>query len=584
MAKAIKRVGVIFLAVAIICLMAVGVLLGANGAKKDELSINLKSSSEQQIAEISEEVLLDGATCEEQAIKWNDAITKSLADGGGKHILVTMTKDWIANWSNGNSSFGTTANSFQKGCILIPVQAVITLDLNGCTIDRNLKKQVAYGYSLLVKGTLNLKDTLYNYEEDKLNSVEKIDAIKMGKITGSANNGGDGSFGGGLRVTGVLNMYGGIIYNNIGENGGGIGLADNNTVGAVVSIYGGLIAFNKAVSNGGGIGVGTNGKASNTLVLKGGIISNNISASIGGGIYINSSNDDIQLYSGVQIYDNHKQDSTSNEINYVKNNLVLTKNVIINIKEKLSNKQTKIGLTFFNNTYNVPFTNGYSTFNNDSPYEYFSNDYEGSMIHIYNQELYLSQTIKTTKYDFIYFENGKRMNYKEKDIIHIIDDYKLSQSVNEGKLIIGNINANTSVNDFIANLEYEATRVKLYNAKGVCVFDKGNPSGDITAEMLDNGNALSVGTGWKVETYSVLGNKLEEIYLSVLGDLTGDGKVNTLDITFMRRIATSVAEFDCLKVEFKLAALITNKGSVINADADILWDSMDETLKLSNYF
>ena len=33
MAKAIKRVGVIFLAVAIICLMAIGVILGVNGAK-----------------------------------------------------------------------------------------------------------------------------------------------------------------------------------------------------------------------------------------------------------------------------------------------------------------------------------------------------------------------------------------------------------------------------------------------------------------------------------------------------------------------------------------------------------------------
>ena len=35
MAKAIKRVGVIFLAVAIICLMAIGVLLGATSAKND---------------------------------------------------------------------------------------------------------------------------------------------------------------------------------------------------------------------------------------------------------------------------------------------------------------------------------------------------------------------------------------------------------------------------------------------------------------------------------------------------------------------------------------------------------------------
>lgn len=77
-----------------------------------------------------------------------------------------------------------------------------------------------------------------------------------------------------------------------------------------------------------------------------------------------------------------------------------------------------------------------------------------------------------------------------------------------------------------------------------------------------------------METYSASNEKIETFYLSVLGDLTGDGNVNTLDITFMRRIAKGEVDFDSLKVEFKLAALITNKGSVINADADILWDSM----------
>mgnify|MGYP007025231328 CR=1 FL=1 len=41
---------------------------------------------------------------------------------------------------------------------------------------------------------------------------------------------------------------------------------------------------------------------------------------------------------------------------------------------------------------------------------------------------------------------------------------------------------------------------------------------------------------------------------SVLGDLTGDGNVNTLDITFMRRIAKGEVDFDSLKVEFLLAA------------------------------
>ena len=91
MAKAIKRVGVIFLAVAIICLMAIGVLLGATSAKKENANLlgssnkieNVSETSEVEIPPISEEVLLDGTTCAEQAAKWNDAIEKSLANGGG---------------------------------------------------------------------------------------------------------------------------------------------------------------------------------------------------------------------------------------------------------------------------------------------------------------------------------------------------------------------------------------------------------------------------------------------------------------------------------------------------------------------
>ena len=71
MAKAIKRVGVMLLAVAIICLMAIGVLLGATSAKKENANLlgssnkieNVSETRNTEIPPISEEVLLDGTTC-----------------------------------------------------------------------------------------------------------------------------------------------------------------------------------------------------------------------------------------------------------------------------------------------------------------------------------------------------------------------------------------------------------------------------------------------------------------------------------------------------------------------------------------
>ena len=81
MAKAIKRVGVIFLAVAIICLMAIGVILGIsdvkNGLNFNESLLDLDNKvneandiREGELPPIVEEVFLDGTTCDEQAAKW----------------------------------------------------------------------------------------------------------------------------------------------------------------------------------------------------------------------------------------------------------------------------------------------------------------------------------------------------------------------------------------------------------------------------------------------------------------------------------------------------------------------------------
>jgi len=138
MAKAIKRVGVIFFAVAIICLMAIGVILGISNAKNglnfNESLLDLDNKvneandiREDGIPRISEEIFLDGATCDEQAKIWNQVAQKARED---KHILVTMKQDWIAAaHTEYTTSFGGSVGrlGYSNGRILIPTNTTITI-------------------------------------------------------------------------------------------------------------------------------------------------------------------------------------------------------------------------------------------------------------------------------------------------------------------------------------------------------------------------------------------------------------------------------------------------------------------------
>ena len=285
MAKAIKRVGVIFLAVAIICLMAIGVILGINGAKSETAgSLNLNNeienvseTSKVEMPPISEEVLLDGTTCAEQAAKWSEAIEKSLANEGGNHILVTMTKDWVAP-NSGNHNFGEGLG-FNNGSIYIPANAVLTLDLNGHKIDRTLTSAIAGGCVILIDGgTLLIKDNQFDYAK-MLNAYKadpNTDLVNLftGKITGG-NNALDG---GGIAIIGSganLIFESGVLSGNTGRNGGGI--CTSNAI--TLTINGGLFAENHAHASAGALFAANNSK----LIINNGIFHKNICTRGSGG-------------------------------------------------------------------------------------------------------------------------------------------------------------------------------------------------------------------------------------------------------------------------------------------------------------
>ena len=115
--------------------------------------------------------------------------------------------------------------------------------------------------------------------------------------------------------------------------------------------------------------------------------------------------------------------------------------------------------------------------------------------------------------------------------------------------VIGNISVNTSVETLktkLAEMGINISVITIYNRKGEAVTD----------------NAAIVGTGWRIE----IGG--EVTYLSVLGDLTGDGRITAADISYLRALVvndtTNVQ--DCIL----LSAMILNKGGIITADSEVL--------------
>ncbi len=273
------------LAVAIICLMAIGVILGVNGAKSETTgSLNLNNeienvseTSKVEMPPISEEVLLDGTTCAEQAAKWNNAIEKSLANGGGKHILVTMTKDWVAP-NSGNHNFGEGVG-FSNGRIYIPSNAVLTLDLNGHKIDRTLTSAITDGCVMLINGAkLLIKDNQFDYA--KMLNAYKADpnADLVNLFTGKITGGNNASDGGGILIIGSganVIFESGVLSGNTGGNGGGICTRDEITL----TINGGLFAENHARASAGALFATTD----STLIINNGIFHKNICTGGSGG-------------------------------------------------------------------------------------------------------------------------------------------------------------------------------------------------------------------------------------------------------------------------------------------------------------
>ncbi|HRF36308.1 MAG TPA: hypothetical protein PLZ09_03325, partial [Clostridia bacterium] len=278
MAKAIKRVGVIFFAVAIICLMAIGVILGVSNAESvtnsndNSLNFDANSNNMQNVADNS--FTLSGTTAQ-MAAKWNEACELSASTNSA--VYVKLEQDWIAN-SDARHTFGTGVG-FRNGAIFVS-DCEIILDLNGHKIDRQLTKETA-----ITDGTI------FYLSAGELTIWDKTGA---GAITNGANL----SLRGGaiaLWAQSTLNIYGGTISNSyVSNDGGGISAYESSTI----NMYGGTITNNSGIYAGGMMI-----NDSSTLNMYGGSITNNSTSSYGGGLYIYNESH-FNMYGGI-ISGNH---------------------------------------------------------------------------------------------------------------------------------------------------------------------------------------------------------------------------------------------------------------------------------------
>ena len=648
MAKSLKRTGIVFLVIVISLLLITGCLFANNNLSTDKNSNSQNQNSglvaNEGVARAGSTYELSG-TNTEMATQWAQATLYAEAHKG-TNVTVKLMNDWKAP-TTGNHYFGTGQGfGNESHSIMVQNGVTMTIDLNGHTIDRGLTKAspVVLGRVITVgqASTLTIKDSSYNSATAKMTATKDLSKLPYGKITGGSSNeiNSNDRLGGGisLRDHSTLNLYGGIITGNYCHgNGGGIFVLDNSTFNyydgivcdnfsddngsgvyirndSIFNFYDGIIAGNKSYRSGGLRGYnstlniyggsihenvsGVHGNAmtdaahaagialvTTHLNLYGGTIRNNLNEGGGvAGILMEDNKCTIAVSNNPMVYSNYNG-------NEQESNLYIPKNFKIRVDGKLE-KDGNIARIFINFTKDnvlTAFTYGYSYNGNKGadPSLYFfpSNRKIGNPANfsakMKNDEVIFDYP-HDAMYDFIYLdEDGKRQNYIDNDLLHGFNDTNISTYA------LGNILPNTSINEFVKHLSVfniDKNNMGIFDSQDNLVYDSGSPMGGITSEQMNNGYALAVGTGWYIKYNNPLTNNTETVYLSVLGDVNGDGRISASDCAYLRLIANDKDLFYSLKTEVKLASLIINNGKVTSADSEIALNVICKNIKIDFFY
>ena len=232
---------------------------------------------------------------------FEDGWVYALEQSFEKSTTIILREDWIAPDGNfyceneDGDEYGT-----EDGYLYINDDHILTIDLNGHKIDRNLKEPTDDGVVFWLNdqdAKLTIKDSYFG-----------------GKITGAYNDGDGGAF---YVYNGSLFIEGGEITGNYAKNGAGIyWYSDNN-----LCITGGKIKGNIAEENGGGIYHDGGG-------------------SLGGGT------DNVYFGGDAQIYGNFGNDTETNNV-YLETLKVINRTAgqTADIPDVLLTDTAKIGIT-----------------------------------------------------------------------------------------------------------------------------------------------------------------------------------------------------------------------------------------------
>ncbi len=201
---------------------------------------------------------------------FTEAWLKAIELGNSSDVTFKLLKSWTAD-SSGSLGSGS---GFRGGGLSYSGSKNLTLDLNGCSIDRNLFKPVSEGTVIYVETKMTIIDS-------------RSDEYTVSKLFkgGSIQNGSSTARGGGISVTGnaTLNFNGGTILNCVStDDGGGICVFGS---GATLNVNGGSFYGNRTYDASGECCGGAIYSNSSTVTVNNAVFEGNYAEDNGGAIY-----------------------------------------------------------------------------------------------------------------------------------------------------------------------------------------------------------------------------------------------------------------------------------------------------------
>ena len=183
------------------------------------------------------------------------------------------------------------------------------------------------------------------------------------------------------------------------------------------------------------------------------------------------------------------------------------------------------------------------------------------------------------KYDYLYIDSNNIKKSYGNSYIHRVDDQNLNLVNGISRHILGNIPINTSIETFLQNLYSDRNLIKIYAKESDITPIYDGLSG--TRSNLSQ----TLATGFKVELYSNSTDTtpFDTIYLSVLGDINGDGRINASDVSYLRQVANDSTLLESMSLERQLACMINNKGGVTEVDSEILRNYIGKEIDLDKF-